>query len=145
MVHCDDIILNAVGGMGSHEALQRSLQVAADEADRLDVSKSIVNIFNSGAAPDFVASLVESKPEVIDVWIPPDFRMPFLQELRARNEMVFFALQDSDSWVIERNSLRAERDWWFGQFHMLRGRKSVRIALAITNWLALARGLIACS
>lgn len=42
-------------------------------------------------------------------------------------------ITDRDEFVAELSELVAERDWWQGQFHRLRQRRSVRFALSVAN------------
>lgn len=43
------------------------------------------------------------------------------------------ALSVRDAALVERDAALVERDWWFGQFHRLRERRSVRVALRVAT------------
>jgi len=144
-VHGDDILYSAK----NYDSASNKLWImsAGRGLESLDLSQSIRDIIRGGHLDSLMDSLLESKPAVLDIWMPPESRQEFLQMLAARGYRAFFALRDNDAWVVERDGLVverdglvverdgfvAERDWWFGEFHRLRQRRSVRLILALAG------------
>jgi hypothetical protein len=66
--------------------------------------------------------------------VPPLFLLPLITDPTGTTGTG----QDTDRSIVrdeltrERDVLREERDWWFVQFHQLRSRRIIRVAL----WLA---------